>query len=105
MRAVIEAVNKLSGALFPSLHHRKEGKAASSKRFRAATEADAAGVVFLLFSIGEPPRPRCQRKLRDILLIAQPPLIGDARRGIMVFPIRSHLHRPRLQLPSSSFFT
>src|SRR5258708_813998 len=44
--ALHEVVNELSGALFPSLHHRKEGRAASSKRFRAATEADAAGVVF-----------------------------------------------------------
>jgi hypothetical protein len=34
------------------------GVAASSKKFREATLADAAGVVFLLFAIGKPPRPR-----------------------------------------------
>jgi hypothetical protein len=33
-------------ALFPSLHHRNEGRAASSKQIHAATGKDAAGVVF-----------------------------------------------------------
>src|SRR6266566_9074542 len=62
--------------------------------------SDAAGVGFLLFSIGKPPRPRDQRRLRDIFLIARPPLLllglraaalalrgGDARRGIRSIPI------------------
>jgi hypothetical protein len=49
--AVIEdSCEQLSGAQFPSLHQRKEGRAASSKRYRAATEADAAVVVFRLDS-------------------------------------------------------
>jgi hypothetical protein len=36
------------------------------KKFGEATEADAAGVVFLGSSIGKPPRPRDQRMLRNI---------------------------------------
>jgi hypothetical protein len=32
---------------------------------------DAAGVVFLVASIGTPPRPRDKRMLRDIFLIAR----------------------------------
>jgi hypothetical protein len=46
-----------------------------------ATEADAAGVVFLFFSIGKPPRPRDQRWLRGILLIARPPLLVVMQGG------------------------
>ena len=42
-------------ALFPSLHDRKEGWLRQQKEFREATEADAAGVVFLLFSSGHHP--------------------------------------------------
>src|SRR6266566_9294383 len=43
--------------------------------------SDAAGVVFLLFSIGKPPRPRDQRRLRDIFLIARPPLLAVMQGG------------------------
>src|SRR3970040_1589347 len=66
----------------PSLHHRKEGQAASSRKYREATEADADGVVFLYSFSGKPPRPRNQRMLRVVFLIARPaPPCGDARRG------------------------
>jgi hypothetical protein len=47
------------------LHHRKEGGCVI-KKFREATKADAAGVVFLFVFIGKPPRPRDQRTLRDV---------------------------------------
>src|SRR6266702_8037742 len=57
------------------------GVAASSKKCCEATKADAAGVVFLLFSIGKPPRPRDQRRLGDILLIARPPLLAVMQGG------------------------
>src|SRR6266704_6414368 len=57
------------------------GVAASSKKCCEATKADAAGVVFLLFSIGKPPRPRVQRRLRGILLIARPPLLAVMQVG------------------------
>ena len=39
--------NYVGRALFPSLHHRKEGWLRHQNKFREATEADAAGVVFL----------------------------------------------------------
>jgi len=67
--------------------------AASSKKFREATEADAAGVVFLFVSIGKSPRPLLrlragalvlrgdQRMLRSILLIARPPLLAVMQGG------------------------
>jgi hypothetical protein len=56
------------------------------KKFCEATEADAAGVVFLLFPIGKPPRPRGQRRLRDILLIARPPLLAVMQGGEYATP-------------------
>src|SRR5437588_5837244 len=71
-------MKKLKLGVIPLLASPQGGVAASSIEFRAATEADAAGVVFLLFSIGKPPRPRGQggfATLRDILLIARPPLL------------------------------
>src|SRR5213592_3826841 len=84
----------------PLLASPQGGVTASSRKCCEATEADAAGVVFLLFSIGKPPRPRDQRRLRDTFLIARPPLLllglraaalalrgGDARRGIRSIPI------------------
>jgi hypothetical protein len=49
-----------------SLHHRKEEWLRHQKKFRAASEMDAAGVVFLLFFIGKPLRLRNQRMLRNI---------------------------------------
>src|SRR5262245_9582461 len=55
---------------------KKGGVAASSKQFREATDADAAGVVFLFVFTGTPPRPREQRMLREIFLIARPPLLS-----------------------------
>src|SRR5947209_19437289 len=44
-------------------------------------QPDAGGVVFLLFSFGKPPRPRDQRRLRGILLIARPPLLAVMQGG------------------------
>jgi hypothetical protein len=48
---------------------------------------DAAGEVFLVPSIGTPPRPResGKRTLRDIFLIAQPPLLAVMRGGEFSF--------------------
>jgi hypothetical protein len=42
---------------------------------------DAAGVVFLVRSIGTPPCPRKKRMLRSIFLIARPPLLAVMRGG------------------------
>src|SRR5437899_1426467 len=95
--------------------------AASSIKFREATEADAAGVVFLVFSrltrctvlrlhlapfIGTPPRPRVQRMLRDILLIARPPLLAAMRGGdSRTIAIHSHLDRDDPYSKAVNFFT
>src|SRR2546422_7953672 len=86
-----------SGALFPLLASPQGGEAASSRKFRVAIEADAAGAVFLSFSIGKPPRPRDQRMLREIFLIARPPLLAVMQgRGIRSILIGSHLLSPGL---------
>src|SRR5881296_2091412 len=72
--------------VIPLLASPQGGVAASSRKFRAATETDAAGVVFLLVLIGKPPRPRDQRMLRDIFFGREAiPPCGDARRGIALF--------------------
>src|SRR5262249_48978105 len=57
------------------------GVVASSQKFREATEADAAGVVFRNAAIGKPPRPREKPMLRDIFLIARPPLLAVMQGG------------------------
>ena len=47
-------------------------------------------MVFLCDSIGKPPRPRAQRMLRDIFLIARPPLLAVMQGGDYAsFPIYS----------------
>ena len=96
--AVYKGVDELRCALFPSLHRRKEGWLRHQEN-REATEADAAGVVFLFFSFGKPPRPRCQRMLCGVLLIARPPLLAVMQGGdYRLISIHSHVHRPPLQL-------
>ena len=62
----------------------RQGVAASLIKFGEATEADAAGVVFLLVSIGKPPRLAGKRMLRGIFWIAQPPLITEPPNGNLV---------------------
>jgi len=60
---------------------RQGGVAASSRKFREATEADAAGVVFLFCAIGKPTRPRDRWMLREIFLLARPPLLAVMQGG------------------------
>src|SRR5467141_4962202 len=50
-------------------------------KFREATEADADGGGFPFALIGKPPRPRYQWRLRDIPLIARPPLLAVMQGG------------------------
>src|SRR5213592_3684064 len=92
---VIGAVNKLESSVIPLLASPQGGVAASSSKFRAATEADAAGVVFLLFSSENHPGLAIQRRLRNNFFdrSATPPC-GDARRGITLDPISSQLLWP-----------
>src|SRR5437867_13344763 len=69
---------------FPSLHHRKEGWLRHQRNFAKPPKLTQPG-WFPLDSFGKPPRPRDQRRLRDIFLIARPPLLAvDARRGLSV---------------------
>jgi hypothetical protein len=84
-------VDEFSMSDIPLLASPQGGVAASSKKFREATKADAAGVVLLFFSIGKPPRPRYQRMLRDIFLLARPPLLAVMQGGEYRSP-ETHLH-------------
>src|SRR5437870_250809 len=59
--------------LVPSLHHRKEGWLRHQKISRSHRNGRSRG-GFPFVSIGKPPRLRSQRMLRNIFLIAQPPL-------------------------------
>ena len=61
------------------------GVAASLNKWCAASVLDADGVVFLGRSIGTPPRPREKWMLRDIFLIARPPLLAVMRGGEFSF--------------------
>ena len=52
-----------------------------TKKMARSLLIDAAGVVFLVRSIGTPPCPRNKRMLRSIFLIARPPLLAVMRGG------------------------
>src|SRR5690242_1865436 len=92
-------------AKLPSLHHRKEGRVPSQIRFREATKADAAGGVFLWYSIGKQPRPRVRGRLGVIFLTARPPLLAVMQGGeYSLTTIYSHFHRPRLQCVLVEYF-
>src|SRR4030095_5475508 len=71
----------------PLLASPQGGVAASSRKFREATEADAAGVVFLfVHSRKTTPSARSEDASRYFLNSADTPPCGDARRGIR-FPV------------------
>src|SRR5215831_9805168 len=53
-------------AIFPSLHHRKEGWLRHQENFAKPPKQTRPGWFSFLFSIGKPPRPRDQWMLRDI---------------------------------------
>ncbi len=80
-RAVYGPLKKMESGHIPLLASQQGGVAASSRKYREATEADAAGVVFLSFLIGKPPRPRGQRMLRAISFLARPPLLAVMQGG------------------------
>ena len=83
---------KLKSGVIPLLASPQAGVAASSIKCRAAI---AAGVVFLLFSIGKPPRPRVSGGFATLLLIARPPLLAVMQGGEYTAPKRG--------LPGSNF--
>src|SRR5215468_5455348 len=68
-------------AIFPSLHHRKEGWLRHQENFAKPPKQTQPGWFSFLFSIGKPPRPRDQWMLRDIFLLARPPLLAVMQGG------------------------
>src|SRR5439155_21062919 len=85
-------------AAIPLLASPQGGVAASLRKFRAATEADAAGVVFHLFSSENHPGLAISGCFATFLLVARPPLLAVMQGGeSRLIPNHSHLHRPRLR--------
>src|SRR5213080_1250239 len=102
--AFVTAVNELQSSAIPLLASPQGGVAASSIRYCEATEAAAAGVVFLLvFDRKTTPASRSAEASRYFVTRSATPPCGDARRGICSIPICSQLHRPSLQWPCSTF--
>src|SRR5437867_10415514 len=80
--AVYERVNELRWrGLFPSLHHRKEGWLRHQENIAKSPKLTQPGWFSSLFSFGKPPRPRYQRMLRGIFLLARPPLLAVMQGG------------------------
>src|SRR5262249_15993357 len=87
-----------SSAKVPSLHHSKEGGLRHKSNVAKPPLLAQTGWFSLRVSIGKPPRPRGQRTLRDIFLIARLPLLAVMQGGEFCTPaIHSQLHRPPLQ--------
>src|SRR5215831_8169967 len=75
--------NELQASDIPLLASPQGGVAASSRKFCEATEADAAGVVFLfVLNRKTTPSARSVDASRHFLTRAATPPCGDARRGI-----------------------
>src|SRR5205823_2064088 len=105
LSALIEAVNELQSSAIPLLASPQGGVAASSIRYCEATEAAAAGVVFLLvFDRKTTPASRSAEASRYFVTRSATPPCGDARRGICSIPICSQLHRAPLQLGNTAIF-
>src|SRR4249919_1135167 len=66
----------------PLLASPQGGVAASSRRFRVATELDAAGVVYILFSSENHPGFAISGGFAIFLDRSATPPCGDARRGL-----------------------
>src|SRR5438105_4061239 len=70
----------------PLLASPQGGVAASSKKISRSHRSRRSRGGFPSVSIGKPPRPRDQRMLRDILLIARPPLLAVKQGGEWPLP-------------------
>jgi len=100
LRKAAVAQKILGGAIerIPLLALRQGGVAALSKKYREATEADAAGVVFLIVLIRKTtPASLSADASRHFIDCSATPPCGDARRGMRSIPIDSQLHRSPLQ--------
>src|SRR3989442_15757606 len=90
-----KGVNELQWRIIPLLASPQGGEAASSRKFRVATEADAAGGGFpFVFNRKTTPASRSADASRNLLNHAATPPCGDARRGIRSILIGSHLLMP-----------
>src|SRR5438094_7559927 len=91
-------VNELCWCAIPLLASPQGGEAASSTKCCEATEADAAGVGFLLFSNRKTtPASRSAEASRYLFNRSATPPCSDARRGKRSILIHSHLPTPPLQ--------
>src|ERR1041385_1194397 len=63
----------------------RRGGLRHQKHFAKPPKPTRPGWFSALFSIEKPPRPRGQRRLRDILLIARPPLLAVMQGGEFCF--------------------
>src|SRR5881396_2119043 len=90
--ALYGAVNELRWrGVIPLLASPQGGVAASSRKYGEATEADAAGVVFLFVLIRKTtPASLSTDASRHFIDRSATPPCGDARRGIPSIPVRSH---------------
>src|SRR5262245_57292529 len=95
-----EQMSECSNRRIPLLASPQGGVDAPIEKMpRSLLSGAQTGWFSFLFSIGKPPRPRDQRRLRGILLIARPPLLAVMQGGEYArFQIHSHLDRPPLQL-------
>src|SRR5438094_10591887 len=89
---VTEAVNELHWCVIPLLASLQGGVAASSRKCCEATEADAAGVVFLcVLRRKTTPASQSADASRHFINRSATPPCDDARRGIRSIPIGTHL--------------
>src|SRR5213594_1095193 len=95
--AVVEDVNELRWCVIPLLASPQGGVAASSRNAAKPPKLTRPGWFSFGFSIGKPPRPREQRRLRNLLDRSATPPCTDARRGIRSILIRSYLDGAPLQ--------
>src|SRR6184192_3185428 len=83
------------GAYSPPCITARRGGCAVNKEVAKLPCSAQTGWFSFLFSIGKPPRPRDQRTLREIFLVARPPLLAVMQGGEYArFHVRSHLLRP-----------
>ena len=91
--AVIGAVKIMSGcfgeAYSPPRITARRGGCAINRMLRSYLSSAQTGWCSFLFPIGKPPRPRYQRRLRNIFLSARPPLLAVMQGGEYASPKHS----------------
>src|SRR6187549_1853429 len=107
--AVIEGVNELGWAPLPLLARR--GGRDINKSREASTRSGRGGCSNVLFEFEQPPRLCRQWLLRNILFLAQPPLLSRMGNGahpnsfpISLAPIQAQLGSPGCSEPTSQAF-